>query len=290
MWMNLHHFFYEQASHGQRNKLQEDSLDLRDIGDQMKLSQLSSEEKQVFGEGVAFYQQHIIDQELLHSRNTFKWLQAQATDQAITDTALSAGFTRVLNRLRPFYQAHFWLRHQKENQALIDRYIELIRKTETLVIPKMEELSGAEWQGRVRVDLTTYGNWAGAYSPDFDNIVVSSIDPLMNSSLFIEFVFHESSHLLFPRKSTFRMALFTQSKAMEIKQPRNLWHAAMFYLTGLATQDALAEQGVQHQLIMERKNVFLGYYQQAAFRSILMSYYHQEIGSEEMAEQLLNLE
>jgi hypothetical protein len=76
MWMNLHHFFYEQASHRQINKLKEDGLSFVDIGDSLKLSKLSSQEKKIFDEGVWFYRKNIIDQELLNSGRIFRWLQA----------------------------------------------------------------------------------------------------------------------------------------------------------------------------------------------------------------------
>lgn len=287
MWMNLHHFFYEQASNQQKHKLAEDSLRFRDIGDSARIAELSTEERNIFDAGVAFYRQNIIDQQLLHSGKIFKWLQAHPTNQRITDTTYSKKFTTALNRLKSLYEAHFWPRHQKENDALLREYIELIQKTETTVIGKMEGLSGSTWKTKVRVDLTTYGNWAGAYSPDLDNIVISSIDPQMNSTIFIEFVFHESSHLLFLRKSPFRMAIFKQAKTLEIKQPRHLWHAAMFYLSGIATQEALKEHGISHVLIMEKKNVFERYYHNGSFKATLRTYYNREIDLDEMADRLL---
>lgn len=289
MWMNLHHFFYEKASNRQKNKLKEDDLKFNEIGDSLAITQLTPEEKKLFDEGVKFYKNSIIDQRLLNSGRIFKWLQACPIQQKITDTTYSKAFTTTLNRLKPLYATHFWERHQRENNRLLGNYIKWIKKTESHVIRQMEMLSGSKWKGVVRIDLTTYGNWAGAYSPDIDNIVVSSIDPQMNSTLFVEFVFHESSHLLFLRKSPFRMAIFKKSKELKIKGPRQLWHASMFYLSGLATKDALNENGVGHELIMKKKNVFEKYYNNKQFRSILKKYYNQEIELEEMAERLLKL-
>jgi hypothetical protein len=289
LWMNLHHFFYEQACNRQRNKLAEDGLVFNEIGDSLNIAGLKAQEKTMFDEGVAFYAERIIDQELLKSGRIFKWLQAQPIGQKIVDTTYSKAFSETLNQLKPLYENHFWQRHQKENHELLDRYIDLIKKTENKVIHKMEALSGSKWKGVVRIDLTTYGNWAGAYSPDYDNIVISSIDPMMNSTIFIEFVFHESSHLLFTRKSPFRMSIFTKSKEMEIRQPRLLWHAAMFYLSGLATKEVLNEHGLNHELIMKKKNVFERYYKHQEFKSILKDYYHSDIELSEMATQLLRL-
>ncbi len=289
MWMNLHHFFYEQACNRQQNKLKEDGLTFKNIGDSLRIVNLSTNDKQIFDKGVDFYKKYLIDKDLLFSGSTLKWLQAQPRNQSITDTTLSKGFTETLNELRPFYETHFWEHHQKENNQLLMNYIDLIEKTENKVIGKMEELSGSEWKGIVRVDVTTYGNWAGAYSPADDNIVISSIDPLMHTTLFIEFTFHESSHLIFNRKSPFRMGIFLKSKELMIKPPRSLWHAAMFYLSGLATKDALNDYGKSHELIMKKKKVFDSFYQNEEFKSILNEYYKQNIELEEMATKLLSL-
>lgn len=288
--MNLHHFFYEQACHEQLNKLKEDELAFNDIGDSLILSELSVQEKIIFDNGVEFYAKNIIDQELLNSGRIFRWLQAQPSSENIIDTTYSEGFTEVLNRLKPLYENYFWKNHQKQNSDLLNNFIELIEKTESDVISKMESISGSEWTDVVRIDLTTYGNWASAYSPRLDNIVISSIDPEMNSTIFIEFVFHESSHLLFLRKSPFRMELFQKSKELEVELPRHLWHAAMFYLSGLATKNVLAQEGIDHDLIMKKKNVFERYYNNNTFQSILNRYYNQEIEISKMAEELLRLE
>lgn len=75
---------------------------------------------------------------------------------------------------------------------------------------------------------------------------------MMSSTIFIEFVFHESSHLLFTRKSPFRMSIFTRSKEMKVKQPRLLWHAAMFYLSGLATKEVLKDLYVSIRILSQK--------------------------------------
>ncbi|WP_128755178.1 hypothetical protein [Aquimarina sediminis] len=289
VWMNLYHFFYEQACNRQKNKLAEDGLVFNDIGDSVVIMELSSKEKALFNDGVAFFKKNIIDQKLLNSRRIFKWLQNQPSNKNIIDTTFSKEFTENLNRLSNLYKDHFWQRHQKENVDLLNNFISLIEKTENSVIGKMEDFSGSKWNGAVRVDLTTYGNWAGAYSPDFDNLVISSIDPMMNSTIFIEFVFHESSHLLFTRKSPFRQSLFLKSKELDIKQPRQLWHAAMFYLSGLATREVLNEYDVSHELIMKKKSVFTQYYENKEFKTILSDYYKSNIEMDAMSARLLKI-
>ena len=287
LWMNLHHFFYEMASQRQKAKLSEDHLEYKNIGDQARIEKLSPSDRDLVNQGIDFYKNNLIDQELLHSGRVLKWLQQQPLNTLITNTQYSEAFTNMLNQLKPVYEYHFWPTHRQENQLLLSTYQSLIEQTEKDVIQDMERASGKSWSGKVRVDLTTYGNWAGAYSPSNDNIVVASIDPQMHSSLFVEFVFHESSHLLFSRRCPFRTAIKEEATAMDLKPSRALWHAAMFYLSGIATQDALKAQNVDHVLIMEKKKVFSNHYQNQAFKAILNDYYQQNITTKTMAKQLL---
>jgi len=288
-WMNLHHFFYERASNRQRTHLQNDGEKFIELGDSLKIASLSAHDKIIFDQGVKFYKEKIIDQALLNSGRIFKWLQAQPHNNKIIDTTYSKEFTQMLNKLDPIYKKHFWAKHQAHNEKLVDDYIVLIRNLEDEIISKMENLSGYQWKDSVRIDITTYGNWAGAYSPSLNNIVISSIDPLMHSSLFIEFVFHESSHLLFLRNSPFRQALNTAAEKLSVDQPRNLWHAAMFYLSGMATKDALLAHDIDHGMIMERKGVFSTYFKDADFKRILNNYYDTTIDLNAMATELLQL-
>ncbi|KUJ80279.1 hypothetical protein AWR36_014840 [Microbulbifer flavimaris] len=288
-WINLHHFFYEQASKRQRNKLQEDGLDFRDIGDNSIISSMSPKDKALLLDGIQFYRSNIIDQSLFDSGRVLKWLQKQPVNSDISDFSLSKTFTEKLNQLRPLYDNQFWKNHRKQNQVTFDSYIAFIKNSQNKVISKMEELSGARWEGTVRVDLSTYGNWASAYSPDAYNIVISTIDPLMLSTIFVEFVFHESSHLLFSRNSGFRVSIYKRAQEMGVKPPAHLWHAAMFYLCGLAVREALQDLGAQHQIIMKEKGVFENYYQNAAFKIILNEYYMSEIDREEMTKKLLEI-
>lgn len=288
-WMNLHHFFYEQASHGQKRKLKDDGVSFINTNDSLTVERLDNNTREVFLSGISFYKKNVINQPLLiKSGRILKWLQRQP-DKKIADTTYSSSFTNILNTLEPIYNEYFWEKHKTQNQVLLDRFKNTISANEKYVIQKLENLSGNQWSKVVRVDITAYGNWAGAYSPASDNIVVSSMDPLMHSTLFVEFVFHESSHLLFDRYSPFRKSLYQISKETNIKYPRNLWHAAMFYLSGLATKEALGNSNIEHRLIMDKKKVFENYYKSQDFKNILETYYNSNIDIKECSTKLLEL-
>ncbi len=287
-WLNFHHFFYEHASRQQLAKLQEDDLGYVNARDAEIIEALTVEDKALYKQIIEFYRTEVVERPLIRSGNLLHWLQFQPPARVVTDTTFGASFTGILNAGKDLYSQHFWQRHDELNKSLLNSYLDIIDSTEGSVISRMTQLSGAEWNGVVRVDISTYGNWAGAYSPADDNIVVSTIDPFMHSTLFVEFVFHESSHLLFGIKSPFRVALYHASQKMEKDYPRQLWHASMFYLSGLATYYALKNIGIDHQLIMPQKEVFINYYNQDKFKEILLAYYRAEIDLETTARRLIS--
>jgi hypothetical protein len=285
-WMNLHHFLYEKASNEQESKLKEDGLKFLNIGEKEILAKLSKEERLILDQCISFYKDSIIPQELLHSERIFLWLIAQDENKIITDKKLSEGLTLTLNKMNNVYTTYFWSAHKEHNVQLLKNHVDLIEQIETNVINDMQRLSGAVWCKKVRVDITTYGNWAGAYSPANNHIVVSTIDPLMQTSIFIEFVFHEGSHLLFQRNSPFRKSLFETTKKLKMPYSRNLWHAAMFYLSGVSTKKQLNQLGVKHKLIMKEKRVFIKYYDNPLFCKILDEYF---LGTNNRSETITNL-
>jgi hypothetical protein len=141
----------------------------------------------------------------------------------------------------------------------------------------MEKLAIYKWphETKVRVDLTVYANYAGAYTatnPSM-NIIISTIDPLNNTSSFIETIYHEGSHLLFNyQDSPFRGEIYYQAKEMGVTFPRHLWHACLFYLCGKATQDALKTLSINHKLDMDVRKIYTDF-NTTEFREILDDYY-----------------
>ncbi len=174
----------------------------------------------------------------------------------------------------------YWPIHQKLNKEVLDEHISTIAALEERVIGKMEELAQYEWPNtsKVRVELTAYANYAGAYTTTKPTlkIIISTIDPYNSTTTFVETVFHEGSHLLFNfQDSPFRGEIYHQAEALGMEFPRNLWHASMFYLCGRATQDALETNSVQHKMLMDVYHIFSDY-DTPVFRSILEEYYQNK--------------
>lgn len=293
-WINLHHFLYQMAKGDQKKHLQEDGNALIDIGDNGIIRVLSNEETSLLHTAVKYYRENLISKSLLFQLDSMRlWLQQHEAGRPISDTSYSAAFTQVLNDFIPVYSSRFWENHDAQNRKILDLYFETILDLEGPVTTRLGELAGLEWPDTVfRVDLTTYANWAGAYTQEHPtiNVFISTLDPLSDDPAFVETVFHEGSHIIFSRFSAFRSDIFHMSKAMDIEFPKHLWHASQFYLCGRLVQDGLAEKGEDYALIMDRKHVFPEY-NTSALREILEAYYQGDVDMEKTIRALLmNLE
>ncbi|MCB0493478.1 MAG: hypothetical protein KDC93_13810 [Cyclobacteriaceae bacterium] len=274
-WINLHHFLYQQAKGSQLKKLEEDGASLIDIGEGKVMSDLSEIDSAILNHAVNYYRDHLIEKSLFQLGDIRVGLQGHVGERVISDTTLSSELINVLNEIAPLYSKKFWPLHSAQNQKVVTNQIGWIKDLEEDVIKDLVRLSGKEWPDtKVRVDLTAYANFAGAYtvSRPAMNITISTLDPTVESSLFVETIFHEGTHLLFSMDSPFRSSIFFLSKELGIDFPRNLWHVSQFYLSGRVVQDHLKEKGKEHQLLMDVKNIFSNA-NTPDFRSALEEYY-----------------
>lgn len=290
-WINLHHFLYQKAKGSQLSKLEEDRMDFLDIGEDAVI--LNTEEDKVIKKAVFYYKKNLVSKRLRSELGDIRvWLQQQASKKIITDTTFSSAFTNILNEASDVYRLKYWAIHKEVNVNTLDNHIETIRSIESVIISKMEKMARYKWPKgtKVRVDLTVYANYAGAYTATRPkmNIVLSTIDPLNNTSDFIETIFHEGSHILYNyQDSPFREEIFYQAKEMGMNFPRNLWHASLSYLCGRATQDALKNLSIDHKLDMDVRNIFIAY-NTKEFRNILEKYYQGKIDMTNTVSQLLS--
>lgn len=291
-WVNLHHFLYQRADNSQLRKLQEDGLNFLEIGEANAEGQLTSHEKEALRKAIRYYKDSLTTKNLRRELTRLKvWLQEKEEFKTITDTSFGIKFIEILNNVSPVYQRHFWELHKSHNLSIITRHIGTINKIEEEVIDKMEMLSLNPWPDspKVRVDITAYANWAGAYtfSRPKMNIVISSTDPSQMTSSFVETILHEGSHLLYLfGESPVRDKFYYKSEELNMEFPRNLWHASMFYLCGRATQDALSELGTSHEMVMDRNSIFT-HYNTSEFRRINEEYYNGKIDPDSMVLKLL---
>ena len=273
-WINLHHFLYQKANGSQQRKLQEDGNTLVDIGEESIYNSLESADRSAYDAAVRYYQDSLADKSLFNLSGIRVVLQSQRSNQ-LSSAALPGDYIEIMNRFSNVYAKHYWPLHESRNDLVMEKAINQIKSLETAAVPRLAQMAGLDWPDvKIRVDLTAYANYAGAYTPTRPrmNIFISTLDPFATSTDFIETVFHEGSHVVFTRESEFRSAIYFTSEKMGIEFPRSLWHAGQFYLCGRLIQDMLATRELEHTLTMDLRNVF-EQYNTERFRSILEEYY-----------------
>ncbi|MDX1671691.1 MAG: hypothetical protein R3211_05070 [Balneolaceae bacterium] len=288
-WINLHHFLYQEAKGSQQKHLQDDGYALLEIGEDSVYNHLTAEEAATMEKAVEYYREHLIDRSLLRMNDLRVGLQQQDPETPVGGADFSAPFQEALNGASPVYRRHFWPLHDARNRRVYNRHKKMIKIMEESVVDELERVSGDRWpDSRVRIDLTAYANFAGAYTVDDPrpNSVISTLDPFSGTTLFIETLFHEGTHLLFIRSSPFRARIYTMSEEMGMEFPGYLWHICQFYLTGRIVQDLLEQQDIEHKLLMDVKKIY-GTTADREFRSILETYYRGNASMDETIRQLL---
>lgn len=294
-WINLHHFLYQKAKGSQLKKLQQDGNQFLEVGEQEVYDFLDDSQRHDIQLAISYYEHNMIEKDLIRELGRERvWLQDQEIDQPIVDTLFSAAYTKILNQASTVYKTTFWPIHDKQNRAAIHKHIDVIRKLENDIFPKIERLSLSSWPSKtkVRVDLTAYANYAGAYTPTRPkfNLFISSLDPNTENMSFVETVFHESSHLLYMYSGPFRQgisAIYDKNEPT-FDYPRNLWHAALFYICGRVVQDEFKKLGIQgYVMLMDERNIFKKY-NTPKFKEALESYYQNESTFETAITNMLN--
>jgi len=291
-WINLHHFLYQRAKGSQLRKLREGHRSFLSVGEEGGYQGLSDAETKSLDRAVAYYKKNLIEKDLRRDLGDMRlWLQEQDESKPISDTKFTPEFTEILNTADATYRAKFWPLHKAQNEHVLELHLNAVREVEAEVIGEMERLARYKWpaQQKVRVDLTAYANYAGAYTPTQPqlNIIISTLDPLSNTSSFIETVFHEGSHLLYNLDdSPFRRKFYDMSEQKGIRFPRELWHASLFYLCGRVVQDALKKKEIEHKLEMDERNIF-SEFNTPGFRDALEKYYRKELDLNKTVDALL---
>ena len=276
-WINLHHFLYQKAKGSQEKKLLEDNSQLIDINEEIVYKNLTSQELEILNKAISYYENNIIEKNLYRDLREFTYMFRNQENVLLQDNELLTNeYKNVINEASVIYRKHFWEIYKEQNEKVIKAKIELIKDFENNIFNKMEKLSKDKLPNqKIRVDITAYANFAGAYTitkPDF-NIYISSLDPDCYTNGIIETIFHEGSHLLFGFGSPFRESIYDISKEIDIEFPRNLWHAALFYLCGKAIEDELKKIGEDYEMVMIVRNIFSRYYT-PTFINQLDAYYN----------------
>ncbi|MEA2562613.1 MAG: hypothetical protein QOH06_4117 [Acidobacteriota bacterium] len=200
-WINLHHFLFEWA----RNVPERQPEDRRrpvDVAERAQIADLDEGERQAWEHALTFYRERWVardlveDEDLIDLRDT---LAAIACTAAGPDR-IPADARGVLTDAMAVYRRHWWPGHHARNMKLIDEVLAGLSEHEPALAERMAEAYGGRWPAeRIRVDMSAYANWSGAYTtnnPDHVTIT-STTNPYITGLNAMEMLFHEVSHATF---------------------------------------------------------------------------------------------
>jgi hypothetical protein len=251
-WINLHHSLYQEAR-DRKDRTQKE----KDARESQKLSRsgldgrarLTAVEQKIWDEAVSYYVSTFADKDLQFSTELIQ-LKDQLGDfedcdelsgriRKFCDAGLAPKLTQVLESVAPVYRSRIWPGQDRANRGWITSVSPLVISQGVSISERLAEIYQARWpRQRIRVDVTAYASWAGAYTTtDPLRVTISSLNTNNQGVTALEVLFHEASHgIAEPVQAAIIRECHQRDKAI----PRDLWHALVFYTTGEVIRPILA--------------------------------------------------
>jgi hypothetical protein len=233
-WVNLHHFLYLEAlSENPQFSRRPAALSADDLA---ALHALTPAERAAWDEAVTYYAHSMIQHDLLFDHDLISIQIELEDEEASTDLAaaqIPAEVRAILLKAAPIYRAHWWPAHDQKNRAAIAQLEPLVAKYGDSLKTSLAKIYETPWPDEpIRVDMMIYANWAGAYTTLFPTRVsISTSEPANPEAGALETVFHESSHGMVDKvQAAIDHAAAAQKPPY---QPGAIWHAVLFYTTGV---------------------------------------------------------
>jgi hypothetical protein len=241
-WQNLHHVLYAEAWQ-RRNPAPGRSL--AGTLPEPLTGDLTPEERAAWDAAVAYYDRDIADHNMLFDLGDIR-RALYAGAGKLPDKGLGKAHHDALAAAAPVYAKFWWPAHDRANRAWIAETLPRLAQLSPEVPNRLARLYDTRWfQTPARVDVVRVGIRQGAYSADDPApgyITISSGDPNDQGWHAAEVVFHESSHALFQIPSD----AITREEREQRKNTRDLWHVALFYITGEVVREALAARKIEY--------------------------------------------
>ena len=285
-WFNLHHFLYQEAF--LNTNLDSTMIDQK----------LSKSDRDVLDRSLNYYAERLLDEDLRTSdyMTEFKQWITQQNRNLSEVPAQFQPHIKILQATSHLYDAAFWPEHENACKEVLEENIEIIRKSEQTFVDQITKLTRQFWQSeKLRVDITyvaksTKRNLRNRpYTSIFPtHVVMNTIGENEVPGNWFELLFHESAHHLILSRSYFIGGTIKDVvETMQVKEPRQLGHAYLFYFTGKLAQQFLEEAGINYpQMYMERNRVFSSYYPLLEIH--IQDYMDRKISLAEATERMIN--
>jgi hypothetical protein len=241
-WINLHHFLYKLA-HDQNDS---------PTADLLAGAKLTPEEQRKWQGAVNYYAENyanldpVVNSDLINLKNQLgdaeNCTEISAHGGLRCDLNLPKELTRVLESAASVYRAHWWNEQDRSNRRWAAQVVPMVRQWGKELSEGLARAYQERWPAeRIRVDVTGYANWAGAYTTlDPLRVTIGSLDPRNQGQAALEVLFHEASHGL---AEPIQTAIARECRIRDKPIPRDLWHAVVFYTTAAVIQNVVDKGG-----------------------------------------------
>jgi hypothetical protein len=239
IWLNLHHCLYGQARRFMPQAQQERHPE------ELLAKALPKPYGDRWTQAVTYYVENLAVHDLLRhpEMRVLKWYLAELPDTQEPDPeVLPEELVTQLIAAMPVYKEAWWEHQRQVNVAYIEAAEDLAAHYGPPLAKRMAASFQARWSTEaLPVDVVYWARWSGAYTTlNPDHIVISSSTPGNRGPAALEVLFHEASHTLFgPRWGTVSKTLERICVQHQREEPRDLWHAIMFYTDGVLVQEVL---------------------------------------------------
>ncbi|HYN08063.1 MAG TPA: hypothetical protein VES67_11785 [Vicinamibacterales bacterium] len=216
---------------------------------------LTAAERAAWEAAVKYYDDEIADLHPLFEMGPIRKAMLAARTE-LPAAGLEPDHRRVLTAAAAVYRRHWWAGHDFANRAWASDPMSKVASLSPAIPERLARLYGTPWFTRpVRVDVVRVTSREGAFTsidPTPAYITIASGNPNMTGWMAAEVLFHEASHALaMPLIQAFGAQLQAQSKIS-----RDLWHVALFYLTGEVVRQALEARNIKYEPYLYKTGLF----------------------------------
>jgi hypothetical protein len=239
-WVNLHHFLYS-AARAQAGLDAGRPVSASVRADTMGFGALPISDQNTWRAAVAYYASTLARHDILFDsgmvaiNNQLTRTDPTSSASTLSRSGLDPSLVAILEHAAPVYRRVWWARHDAANREWETTIRRLLASYGDSLAARESRAFREAWSTvPIRVDVTAYANWAGAYTTtDPTHITVSSEDPGNQNDQALEILFHEVLHTM---DDTLASALNTAFRARGKVPPRDATHAFIFYTAGAETQ------------------------------------------------------
>lgn len=231
--LNAHLFLYNKAIGCKFGKTHNDSLAFYALKD--KWNNFSDTDKSVLNGMLRYYKDSLLTKDLLFDslmRNVEDYLSVENPGKPKFKIGWQVSAADVVRSFQPYFTKFYWPAIDSVNKAWLAANKTTITSMELSVVPELERIYKTKLpETKVRIDLTCYATWAGAfsYNDTYCHVIFSSQHKSNQGGLAAEVVFHETSHFLVDKLME---QIAVAAKAKNVKKELGLWHNMIFYTTG----------------------------------------------------------